>query len=75
MKNVSLQNINNIKNIVTSKFKEKIWCEKDLETKRKLRYYKQVINPTLEDQKYLSVLTSPKKKINIAKIRTRALAP
>ena len=28
--NVVLQNINNIKNIVTSKFKEKMWCEKDL---------------------------------------------
>ena len=25
-KNVALQNINNIKNIVTSKFKEKMWC-------------------------------------------------
>ena len=62
-------NINNIKNIVTSKFKEKMWCEKDLATKRKLRYYKEVINPTLEDQKYLFVLTSSKKKINIAKIR------
>ena len=67
--NVALQNINNIKNIVTSKFKEKMWCEKDLEDKRKLRYYKEVINPTLEDQKYLLVLTSSKKKINIAKIR------
>ena len=33
--NVVLQNINNIKNIVTSKFKEKMWCEKDLEAKRK----------------------------------------
>ena len=59
--NVWLQNINNIKNIVTSKFKEKMWCEKDLEDKRKFRYYKEVINPTLEDQKYLSVLTSSKK--------------
>jgi len=48
-----LQNINNIKNIVTSKIKKKLWCEKDLEAKRKLRYYKEVINPTLEDKKYL----------------------
>ena len=48
--NVALQNINNIKKIVTSKFKEKMWCEKDLAAKRKLRYYKEVINPTLEDQ-------------------------
>jgi len=27
-KNVTLQNINNIKNIITSKFKEKMWGEK-----------------------------------------------
>ena len=67
--NVALQNINNIKNIVTSKFKEKMWREKDLEAKIKLRYYKEVINPTLEDQKYLLALTSSNKKNNIAKIR------
>ena len=66
---VALQNINNIKNIVTSKFKEKMLSEKDLEAKRKLRYYKDVINPTLEDQKYLSILTSSEKNNNIAKIR------
>ena len=60
--NVALQNIDNIKNIVTSKFKKKMWCEKYLEAKRKLIYYKEVINPTLEYQKYLSVLTSSKKK-------------
>ena len=41
-----MQNINNIKNNVTSMFKKKLWCEKDLEAKRKLRYYKEVINPT-----------------------------
>ena len=45
---------------------------KDLEDKRGLRYYKGVINPTLKDQKYLSVLTSSKKKINISKIRTNS---
>ena len=67
--NVALQNINNIKNIVTSKYKEN---EKYLEAKRKLRYYKEVINHTLEDQKYLYVLTSSKKKINIARIRTNS---
>jgi hypothetical protein len=69
---VTLQNNDNIKNIITSKFKEKLWCDKELEDKRKLRYYKEVINPNLEDQKYLSVLTSVKKKINIAKIRTNS---
>ena len=46
-----------------------MWREKDLEAEIKLRYYKEIINPTLEDQKYLSVLTSSKKKTNIAKIR------
>ena len=49
-----------------------MWCEKDLETKRKLRYYKEVINTTLEAQTYLSVLTSSKKNNNIAKIRTNS---
>ena len=49
-----------------------MWCEKYLEDKRKLMYYKEVINPTLKDQKYLLVLTSSKKKINIAKIRTNS---
>ena len=49
-----------------------MWCEKDLAAKRKLRYYNEVINPTLEDQKYLSILTSSKNKINIAKIRTNS---
>ena len=48
--NVALQNIDYIKNIITSKFKEKVWCEEDLEIKRKLRYYKEVINPNLEVQ-------------------------
>ena len=67
-----MQNINNIKNIVTSNFKEKMWREKDLEAKRKLRYYKEAINPTLEDQKYFSVLSSSKKQNNIAKIRTNS---
>lgn len=47
-----------------------MWGEKDLEVKRKLRYYKDVINHNLEDQKYLYILTSSKKKTNIAKIRT-----
>ncbi len=60
-KNVALKNVNNIKSFVTSKFKEKLWCDKNLEAKIKLRYYKEVINPTMEDQKYLPILTSSKK--------------
>jgi hypothetical protein len=43
--------------------------------KRKLRCYKEVVNPNLEDQKYLFVLTSLKKRINIAKIRVFYLYP
>ena len=37
-----------------------------------MRYYKEVINPNLEDQKYLLVLSSTKKIINIDKIRTNS---
>jgi hypothetical protein len=67
-----LQNKDTIKKIVKSKFKEKMWCDKELEEKRKLRYYLDVINPNLEDQNYLSILTSVKKKKSIAKIRTNS---
>ena len=49
-----------------------MWCDKELEEKRKLRYYKDVINSNLEDQNYLSVLPRVKKKISIAKIRTNS---
>ena len=44
-----LHNIDNVKNIITSKFKDKFLCEENLAVKRKLRYYKEVINPNLED--------------------------
>jgi hypothetical protein len=40
--------------------------------KRKLRSYKEMINPNLEDQNYLFILTSVNKKINIATIRTNS---
>ena len=63
---------NNVINIITSKFKEKLWCEKNLVVERKLRYYKEIINPNLEDKKYLSVVTSSCTKINITKIRTNS---
>jgi hypothetical protein len=39
-----------------------MWCDKELEEKIKSRYYKYVINPNLEDQNYLSILPSVKKK-------------
>jgi hypothetical protein len=73
MEDAILQNKDTIKKNVKSKFKEKMWCDKELEEKRKLRYYKDVINPNLEDQNYLSSLPSVKKKISIAKIRTKKL--
>ena len=47
-------------------------CDKELEEKRKLSYYKDVINPNLEDQNYLSVFPSVKRKIRIAKIRANS---
>jgi hypothetical protein len=72
MEDTILQNKETIKNIIKSKLKEKMWCDKELEEKIKLRYYKDVINPNLEDQNYLSVLTSVKKKISIAKTRTNS---
>ena len=62
-----LQNIGNAKNIITFKFEKE-----NLVVKRKLRYYKEVINPNLEDQKYLPVVTNSQKEINIAKIRTNS---
>ena len=46
-----------------------MWGEKELETKRKLRYYKEVINPNMGYHNYLYVLINLKKKINIAKIK------
>ena len=42
-----LQNIDNVKNIITSNFKQKLWHEENLAVKRKLRYYKEDINSKL----------------------------
>ena len=39
-----------------------MWCDKELQEKIKLRYYKDVINHNLEDQNNLFVLTSVNKK-------------
>jgi predicted glutamine amidotransferase len=49
-----------------------LWQDNEFEDKRKLRYYKEVINPNLEDENYLFVITNIKKKIRIAKIRTNS---
>ena len=60
----------NIKNIIICKFTKNMWCNKELNDKRKVRYYKEVDNPNLEN--FLFVLSSIKKKINIDKIRTNS---
>ena len=39
-----LQNIDNVKNVITSKFKDKLWCEENLVVKRKLTV---LLTPTL----------------------------
>jgi len=44
--------------------KEKLWVDKKLEGKRKLKYYKEVINTTLANQNYLYASTSAKKTMN-----------
>lgn len=67
---IILKNKDTIKNVITSKVKDKLWEDKELEGKRKLRYYIDVINPNLENQNYIFVLTSTKKKMKISKIRT-----
>ena len=38
-----------VKDTITSKFKDMSWEDKELEGKRKLIYYKEVINPTLDN--------------------------
>ena len=42
-------------------FKEKLWCKENLVVKKKLRYYKEVINLNFKDQKYLLVVTISQK--------------
>jgi hypothetical protein len=66
----TMLNISNITNTITSKFKENMWWDKELVVKRKLIYYKEVVNPNLEDQNDLFLLRIANKKINIAKIIT-----
>ena len=60
------------KDTISSNFNDKPWEYKELEGKRKVRYYKEVINPTLDNQNYLSMLSNTKKKMNIARIRTNS---
>jgi len=46
-----------------------MWGDKDLEGKRKVRYYKDVINPNLKNKRISLLVLSNEKKINIDKIR------
>ena len=55
---IMLENKDNIKNTITSKLKNKLWNDKELEGKRKLS----IINPTLANHNYLFVFTNVKKK-------------
>ena len=62
--NVTFQHIDDIKIIITSKFKDKLWCDENLADKRKLKYYNEVINSNCED-KILFVLNNlTKRKIH-----------
>ena len=72
MVEVILGNKDSIKNTITSKFKDKLWDDKELEGKKKLRYDKVEINPTLNNPNFLSSLMSTKKIMNISKIRTNS---
>ena len=58
IENDILENIDNFNKIITSKFKKNFLCEENLTVERKSRYHKEVINNNLEDQNYLSVVTS-----------------
>ena len=62
----------NIKDTINPNFSYKMWDVKKMEDKRKLRYYKEVINPIVDNHNYLSMLTSTKSKMNIARIRTKS---
>jgi len=67
-----LNNKDNIKNIITSKFKDKLWDDKELKGKGNVRYYKVVMNLNLESHNYIYVWVSARKKMNIDKARTNS---
>ena len=62
----------NIKDTINPNFRDKMWDVKKMEDKRKLRYYKEVINPIVDNQNYLSMLTTIKSKMNISRIRNKS---
>lgn len=69
MDEVILQNGNNIKILLLPNLRKKNWDDKELKEKKKQRYYKEVINPNLENQNYIFILTSVKKRMNTTKLR------
>jgi hypothetical protein len=56
---VTLQNNDNVKNIIIFKFEERFWCDNKLEDRRKLRYSKKAIS---RRSKHFSIFTSIKNK-------------
>lgn len=50
-----MHNNDNIKNIITYKFKRNLWWDKELEYQRKLTFHKEVTNPRIKYKKYLYV--------------------
>jgi len=62
----------NIKDTINPNFSYKMSDVKKLEDKRKLRYYKEVINRIVDNHNYLSMLASTKSKMNMTRIRTKS---
>jgi hypothetical protein len=60
----------NIKSTIITKLKKKMWTDREIDNKKKLNYYNEIINPKLEDQNYLFFVANARKKLNITKIRT-----
>ena len=46
---LSIGSKDSVRNTFTSKFKDKLWEDQELEGKRNLKYYKEVINATLDN--------------------------
>jgi hypothetical protein len=56
MEDTILQNKDTVKKTSSQNLRRECGVIKELEEKRKLRYYKDVINPNLEEKNCLSVL-------------------
>jgi hypothetical protein len=45
---------------------------KEIDNDKKLNYYEEIINFNLEEQNYLFIVVSSKRKINIVKMKTNS---